>query len=71
MASKKAATRKASDKRREVEELRKLTKKVRDEVAKLLAHEQAGTVTPEQLETGLAEVEHRLTRMMVFLNKLL
>jgi hypothetical protein len=70
MATKKTATRKTSDKGAQLKEVRALAKKARDEIAKLLAEEQAGTMTRRELKTGLEEVQERLNRIMIFQDKL-
>lgn len=67
-ASKKTARRKVSDKPRKAKELRELTKKARDEVAKLLAQERAGSIAPMELKTGLEELEEQLKRIFMFLH---
>lgn len=64
MVSNKTATRKASDKRRKATAALKLSAKARAEVAKLLKHHQAGTITQVKLKTGLEEVEERLKRIL-------
>lgn len=69
MAAKKPAARKVSDKQ-VVSDLRKLTKKARDELARLLAQEQAGTITRKNLHTGLEEVEEKLQRIFMFQHRL-
>jgi hypothetical protein len=66
MAAKKTATRIASDKPRRTKELRELLEKARDEVATLLKHEKAGTLTGRKLMTGLQEVEEHVKRMLAF-----
>jgi hypothetical protein len=64
MVSNKTATRKTSDKRRRAKATLKLSKKARAEVAKLLKHHGAGTITQVELETGLEEVKERLNRIL-------
>jgi hypothetical protein len=70
MASKRTVTSTGSDKRRDAKAVLKLSRRADAEVAKLLKRNEAGTITRVELNTGLKEVEHRLYRMMVFLNKL-
>jgi hypothetical protein len=70
MAAKKTTTRKGAGKNRTLDDVRKIAKKARDEVARLLADEQAGTITRKQLTTGLEEVERNLERIMIFHFKL-
>ena len=70
MASKRTVTSTGSDKRRDAKAVLKLSRRADAEVAKLLKRNEAGTITRVELNTGLKEVEHRLNRMMVFLNKL-
>jgi hypothetical protein len=70
MASKRTVTSTGSDKRRDAKAVLKLSRRADAEVAKLLKRNKAGTITRVELNTGLKEVEHRLYRMMVFLNKL-
>jgi hypothetical protein len=48
-----------------------LSKKAKAEVAKLLKRNQAGTVTREELETGLEEVEEQLEQMLGMIRHLL
>ena len=70
MASKKTATRKTSDRSPQLKEVRALAKKARDDIAELLADEKAGTITRRELTTGLEEVQERLSRIMIFQDKL-
>jgi hypothetical protein len=62
--TKKTTLRKVANKRLPLNEVRKLIKRAREEVAGLLAHEQAGTITRTELKTGLEEVEGNLKRIM-------
>jgi hypothetical protein len=71
MASKKTVAKSGSDKRRDAETVLALSKRAKAEVAKLLKRNQAGTVTREQLETGLEEVEEQLKRMLGMIRHLL
>jgi hypothetical protein len=70
-AKKKTATRRASVKPLKANELRKLLKKARDELAELLQHEKAGRLTDRELETGLKEVEEQVQRILAFKNAFL
>jgi hypothetical protein len=71
MASKKTVARGGSDKRRDAEIVLELSKKAKAEVAKLLKRNQAGSVTREELETGLEEVEEQLEQMLGMIRHLL
>jgi hypothetical protein len=71
MASKRTAARNGSDKHREAEAVLKLSRRAKAEVTKLLKRNQAGTITREQLDTGLEEVEERLKRMLGMIRHLL
>jgi hypothetical protein len=71
MASKRTAARQGSGKRREAETVLKLSRRAKAEVAKLLRRNQAGTITREQLKTGLKEVDERLKRMLAHIRHLL
>jgi len=63
-AKKKIATRRASVKPLKAYELRELLEKAKDEIARLLRREKAGSLTDRQLETGLKEVEEQLQRIL-------
>jgi hypothetical protein len=65
-SAKKSPGRKAASPDRRLNDVRKLTKKARDELTRLLAKEQAGTITRRQLRTGLEEVEYNLAQAWVF-----
>lgn len=72
MASKKTATRKKSDKRRKANAAVKVfSLRARDELARLLRRNRAGTITRRDLDTGLREVEENLTRLLHFKKHLL
>lgn len=47
-------------------EVRKLTLRARKEIARLLAQQQAGTITRKALTTGLEEVNQDLERAFAF-----
>jgi hypothetical protein len=66
MASKKTATKSAPDKSRKAEEFDELLKRARYEVATLLKHENAETLTGRELKTGLKEVQEQMKRMLAF-----
>jgi len=65
MASKKTVKKTGSGRARELERLRKLSRRARAEVASLLKREQTGTITRVQLQTGLKEVEKQLKLMNI------
>jgi hypothetical protein len=65
-ASKRSTTRKVSDTSGKLGEVRALIRKARKEVARLLAHEVAGTITRTELETGLEELADQLEKMDLF-----
>jgi hypothetical protein len=71
MASKKTVAKSGSDKRRDAKTVLELSKKAKAEVAKLLKRNQAGTVTREELETGLEELEEQLEQMLGMIRHLL
>jgi hypothetical protein len=49
-----------------LKEIRRLTKKARDEVKVLLKQEKSGTITRNALSTGLEEVAEDLDEAFVF-----
>lgn len=61
-----AAKRTGRRKKLTPEEARKLAEKARDDVQRLLKGTEDGTVTRQQLETGLAEVAADVTEVMGF-----
>jgi hypothetical protein len=71
MASRKNITRRESDHRREAETVLDLRKRAEEVAAKLLKQSQAGTITRMELKTGLKEIEKRLKRMHILINKIL
>jgi hypothetical protein len=71
MASKTTVTRRGSNKRREAEAVLRLSRKAKAEVAKLLTANQAGNITRVKLQTGLKEVEQKLTKMTFFVRHIL
>jgi hypothetical protein len=71
MASKKTIAKSGSAKRRDAETVFDLSKKAKAEVAKLLKRNQTGTVTREELETGLEEVKGQLKKMLGMIRHLL
>jgi len=71
MASKRTVTRRGSNKRREAETVLKLSRKAKAEVAKLLTANRAGNITRVKLQTGLKEVEQKLTKMTFFVRQIL
>lgn len=64
MAAKKTAASKAVAQRRRAQSALKLSEKARIEVATLLKKQRAGTISGEELETGLEEVVDNLKRML-------
>jgi hypothetical protein len=71
MASKKTVAKSRSDKHRDAETVLELSRKAKAEVAKLLKRNQTGTVTREELETGLEEVKGQLKKMLGMIRHLL
>jgi hypothetical protein len=63
-AKKKTATRRASLKPLKPNEVRRLLKKARDELAELLQQQEDKELTDRELDTGLEEVTARLQRIM-------
>jgi hypothetical protein len=70
MASKKTLKKSGSDHARELARLHKVSRRAKAEVAGLLKRSQKGTITRVQLQTGLKEVEKRLTLMDLHFFKL-
>jgi hypothetical protein len=70
MASKRTVKRKGSDHGRELERLRKLSRRAQAEVARLLKRDLTGTITQVQLQTGLKEVGDLLKEMALHYRKL-
>jgi acyl-CoA reductase-like NAD-dependent aldehyde dehydrogenase len=66
MASKKTATRSASDRSRKAKEFQELMEKARDEIATLLKQEKARALTGRELQTGLEELQENMKRMLAF-----
>jgi len=60
MASKKPAKKTPSNRARELERLRELTRRAETEVASLLKRDRSGTINRMQLQTGLRAVKKRL-----------
>lgn len=60
MASKKPAKKAPSNRARELQRLRKLTRRAEAEVASLLTRDRSGTINRVQLQTGLRAVKKRL-----------
>jgi hypothetical protein len=71
MASKRARTKKSSDKQKKAQEALELSASARAEIAKLLKEEQEGNITRAEMETGLEEIDERLKRLMIFIRHLL
>ena len=71
MASNRTVTRSGSNTRREAETVLKLSRKAKAEVAKLLTANRAGNITRVKLQTGLKEVEQKLTKMTFFVRQIL
>jgi hypothetical protein len=71
MASKKTVARSKYNERPKAAAVLKLSKRAKAEVAKLLARNQAGTITRKHLQAGLEEVEIRLKKMTHFVRALL
>ena len=71
MASKRARTKKSSDKQKKAQEALELSASARNEIAKLLKEEQDGKITRLEMETGLEEIDERLKRLMIFIRHLL
>jgi hypothetical protein len=71
MASKRARTKKSSDKQKKAQEALELSASARAEIARLLKEEQDGKITRVEMETGLEEIDERLKRLMIFVRHLL
>ena len=71
MASKRARTKKSSDKQKKAQEALEISASARAEIARLLKEEQDGKITRLEMETGLEEVDERLKRLMIFIRHLL
>ena len=71
MASKKNVARRGSGKRRDAEIVLELSRRAKAEVTRLLKDNRGGTVGRRELDTGLKEVEQRLKRMMVHVQRIL
>jgi hypothetical protein len=75
MASKKKSGKvkavKTSDKQKKAAEALELSASARAEIAKLLKDGEAGTITRQELETGLEEVDQRLKRILGFIRHFL
>jgi hypothetical protein len=61
----------ANDKHKIAQETLELSANARAEIDKLLKDEQKGTITRSQMESGLEEIDERLKRLMIFINRLL
>ena len=71
MASKRARTKKSSDKQKKAQEALEISASARAEIARLLKEEQDGKITRLEMETGLEEIDERLKRLMIFVRHLL
>jgi hypothetical protein len=65
-AKRKIATRRAALKRRKAQDVLRLSKKAKRELAKLLRRDRAGTITRVELQTGLKEIYQDVTSMTHF-----
>ncbi len=71
MASKRGRKKKSSDKQKKAKEVLALSAKARAEIAKLLKDDKDGTITRQELETGLEEIDSRLKRILGFIRHFL
>jgi hypothetical protein len=71
MASKRGRKKKSSDKQKKAQEALALSAKARAEIAKLLKDDKDGTITRQELETGLEEIDSRLKRILGFIRHFL
>lgn len=69
--AKKAVKKRGSDKRRSAKTAFHLSERAKAEVASLLERNQAGTMNPADLETGLHEVDQTLVRLLGMIRHLL
>jgi hypothetical protein len=69
--SKKAVKKRGSDNRRNAKTAFKLSERAKAEVALLLERNQAGTMNPADLDTGLHEVDQTLVRLLGMIRHLL
>jgi phage gp45-like len=71
MSAKKSTKKKTTrgetpDKKKTLREVRELTQRARKEIARLMAQQDAGTITRKQLTCGLEEVAQDLARVNAF-----
>jgi hypothetical protein len=69
--AKKTVKRRGSDRRRKAKTAFTLSERAKAEVATLLERNQAGTMNPGDLETGLQEVDQTLVRLLGMIRHLL
>jgi hypothetical protein len=71
MASKRGRKKKSPDRQKKAKEVLALSAKARAEIAKLLQDDKDGTITRQELETGLEEIDSRLKRILGFIRHFL